>query len=61
MPNNHFPTIAPMQREQYLELEKKVAGNNAMVSQTTTDVQAGFQLGVQHVLQILRNGFVSGR
>lgn len=53
--------IAPLQWEQYIAIEKKVAGNNALVSQTTTDVQAGFQLGVQHVLAVLRNGYVSGR
>lgn len=61
MSNNNFPTVAPMQWEQYVELEKKVAGSGAMVGSNTTDVQAGFLLGVQHVLHILRNGFVSGR
>jgi len=53
--------IAPLQWDQYRAIERKVAGNDALVSSTTTDVQAGFQLGVQHVLAVLRNGFVSGR
>lgn len=29
-------------------------------STSTTDIQAGFLLGIQHVLDILRSGFTTG-
>lgn len=32
----------------------------AMPSSNTTDIQAGFMLGIQHTLNLLRNGFVVG-
>lgn len=40
----------------YDELERKVG--TVVVNQVTTDLQAGFMLGVQLVLRELRNGFV---
>lgn len=40
----------------YDELERKVG--TVVVNQVTTDLQAGFMLGVQSVLKELRNGFV---
>jgi hypothetical protein len=30
------------------------------VNEQTTDLQAGFMLGVAHVLRVLRKGFVAG-
>jgi histidinol dehydrogenase len=27
----------------------------------TTELQAGYQLGIQHVLNLLRDGYVTGR
>ena len=40
----------------YEELEKKVMGT-PIVTKETTELQAGFQLGVQHVLKVLRDGY----
>ena len=40
----------------YDELERKVGG--VVVNQITTDLQAGYMLGIQAVLKELRNGFV---
>lgn len=40
----------------YADVEKK-AGGNTHVNTTTTELQAAYQLGVQHVLRILREGF----
>ena len=38
----------------YRALVAKVNTSNCQVTATTTDLQAGFMLGVQHVLQVLR-------
>ena len=40
----------------YEELERKVG--TVVVNQITTDLQAGYMLGVQAVLKELRNGYV---
>lgn len=52
------PTIeyARLPEHVYKELEGKLA--SPVVNQVTTDLQAGFMLGVQAVLKELRNGFV---
>jgi histidinol phosphatase-like enzyme len=42
----------------YKQLEDSLQG--PQVGDKTTDLQAGFQLGIQHVLAKLRNGFVVG-
>lgn len=44
----------------YRKLEKE-ANAHTLVGSTTTDLQAAYLLGMQHVLGILRNGFVVGR
>lgn len=44
--------------EQYKRLEGQVTPPS--VNSNTTDVQAGFMLGIQHVLKLLREGYVSG-
>ena len=50
--------LARLDHETYRAL---AAGFPAVhVSTTTTDLQAGFQLGVQAVLEKLREGFVIG-
>jgi hypothetical protein len=43
---------------QYDELEKQ-ARAVTVVNQTTTDLQAGYQLGMQHVLKVVRDGWVT--
>lgn len=52
------PTIeyARLPQHVYESLEAKMAG--PVVNQVTTDLQAGYMLGVQAVLKELRNGFV---
>ena len=52
------PTIeyARLPQHVYAALEARMAG--PVVSQVTTDLQAGYMLGVQAVLKELRNGFV---
>lgn len=46
--------------EQYAALEKQIPGATTTVTSATTELQAGYQLGVQAVLATLRNGFVVG-
>ena len=50
---------ARLTKEVYEDLEKKLPAPS--VQRDTTDLQAGFQLGVQHVLKLLREGYVVGR
>lgn len=40
----------------YAGLEKQVAA--PYVDRQTTEIQAGFLLGIQHVLKVLRDGYV---
>lgn len=42
--------------EVYRELEKKVL-SDIFVSDKTTDIQAGYMLGIQKVLKEVRDGF----
>lgn len=42
----------------YKQLEQMCEA--AQVNGTTTEIQAGFKLGIQHVLRLLRDGFVIG-
>lgn len=46
-------------QEVYLQLERECS--RLAVGHTTTELQAGFQLGVASVLERLRNGIVIGR
>jgi hypothetical protein len=50
---------ARLTKEVYEDLEKKLPAPS--VQRDTTDLQAGFQLGIQHVLKLLREGYVVGR
>jgi hypothetical protein len=52
-------TMARLTKEVYEDLEKKLPA--PAVQRDTTDLQAGFQLGIQHVLKLLREGYVVGR
>ncbi|WCA46283.1 hypothetical protein [Caulobacter phage ERS] len=51
--------VIRLERSAYDELEKQV-NSNTLVSGSTTEIEAGFKLGVHHVLSILRKGFVIG-
>lgn len=42
----------------YQQLEAQVG--HIRMSDQTSDINAGFQLGIQHVLRYLRDGFVAG-
>lgn len=50
--------VVVLSQEQYKRLEGQVIAPTA--NSNTTDIQAGFMLGVQHVLKLLREGYVSG-
>lgn len=50
----YFHRLSP---EVMRDLEAKL-GNLTIVTTTTTDLQAGYALGVQRVLQLLREGYV---
>lgn len=52
--------LAVLTYDQYVALERQVPGATTLVTHLTTELQAGYQLGVQAVLATLRNGFVSG-
>lgn len=51
--------IRRLTQEDYTELEKAIPGyGGPVVLQGTTELQAGYMLGVQAVLAKLRDGFV---
>lgn len=54
---NNIVQVIRLHPDQYNELRKSVGGT-PYVGPTTTELQAGFQLGVEHVLTKLREGFV---
>lgn len=62
MPGSPAPSIkttqsyARLNQEVYEALERQVG--RVLVTRETTDLQAGYQLGVQAVLQLLRDGYV---
>lgn len=43
----------------YVQLENKLL-SDVIVSDKTTDLQAGYMLGIQKVLKVLRDGFTIG-
>lgn len=49
-------TLFRLEHDQYLELSRKFS--TPFVNNETSALQAGYQLGVQAVLQALREGFV---
>lgn len=40
-----------------LDAVRRAVGGAIAINQNTTPLQAGFQLGVQHVLNVLQSGF----
>lgn len=48
--------LVTLTQEQYLRLEKALPP--PLLDNNTTDLQAGFRLGVQAVLKMIREGFV---
>lgn len=53
--------VTILERSQYDKLVQLVPGGTTFVSAATTELQAGYQLGVQAVLAVLRGEFLSGR
>ncbi|WP_429498852.1 hypothetical protein ACQUFY_05955 [Robbsia andropogonis] len=51
--------VVRLSADQYRELERKLTP--PVVTTATTELLAGYQLGVQDVLKHLRDGFVTGR
>ncbi len=51
--------VTRLEPEVYAALEGKVPPPN--VTTTTTELMAGYQLGVQTVLKLLRDGYVVSR
>lgn len=51
--------VVRLTQEQLAELEKKLPP--PVVTNSTSDLMAGYQLGIQTVLKELRNGFTFGR
>ncbi len=58
--NNIQEQIIIITRLEFSEYEKleKLLNANTLVSNTTSEIEAGFKLGVQHVLKQLRVGYV---
>lgn len=52
-------TFARLTPEVYADLERKLPA--PFVARDTTELQAAFNLGVQHVLKLLREGYVIGK
>ena len=48
-----------LQKETYQQLENKLL-SDVLVNDKTTDLQAGYMLGIQKVLKVLRDGFTIG-
>lgn len=53
--------VVKLETSQFDALRKAIPGSTAFVTQSTTELQAGYQLGVQAALQVLRDGFVHER
>jgi hypothetical protein len=51
--------VVRLSPEMYEHLEKQLPA--PQVNRLTTELEAGFNLGVQHVLKLLRTGFVAGQ
>lgn len=55
-PEPKVTEVVVLNKDIYRKLEDQLAAPSP--SGTTTDIQAGFLLGIQHVLKKLREGFV---
>jgi predicted GNAT family N-acyltransferase len=56
VPAPKIQSYARLNKEVYDHLERQVG--KVIVNRETTELQAGYQLGVQVVLQLLRDGYV---
>ena len=52
-------TVARLTSEMLADLEKRLPP--PIVDERTTDLQAGYRLGVQHVIKLLREGYTISR
>lgn len=50
--------MARLTQDVYLKFEQQLG--QPVVTQATTELQAGYMLGIQHALKLLREGFVVG-
>ena len=57
---NSVQTIRRLTVEDYQAVERAIPGAVTIVTSSTTELQAGYQLGVQAALKVLRDGFTSG-
>jgi hypothetical protein len=55
-PEPHVTEVVILNKDIYKKLEAQLPA--PAPSATTTDIQAGYMLGVQYVLKVLREGFV---
>ena len=55
MPEQNIVTVVRLRQDVYLSLESKLP--KPVVTDNTSPLQAGYQLGVQAVLKLLREGF----
>ena len=58
--NEQKQVVLVLNHEQYLRLEKACNAHIAVNSDNHEPAHLGFQLGIQHVLKKLRDGFVVG-
>lgn len=59
MADNATTEVMRLTKEQYAQLVKQLPGSVAVTAETTP-MQAGYMLGVQTVLKLLREGYVIG-
>jgi len=52
-------TVFRLDAASYEQLERKIL-SDVIVSDKTTEIQAGYMLGIQKVLREIRNGFTIG-
>lgn len=52
-------TVATLMPDVYEKIESKVS--NTLISSNTSEIEAGYKMGIQHVLKLLRDGYVVQR
>jgi hypothetical protein len=58
LPSGKSQDVIRLTPEVYAQLERQLVPLH--VDNTTTDLQAGYQLGIQKVLRMVRDGFTIG-
>lgn len=54
--------VVRLEQAVFNDLRRKLGGStHCVASSQTTDIQAGYMLGVQHVLTTLQEGYVTAR